>query len=74
MSQEIIIWSIIAVIAALAIIIGAVEKVIISFRPHNAEHAHHLVEMAKEREMFYLPGDKLHPENEEDDDDFFEDL
>lgn len=66
MSQQIMIWSLIATVAALAIIIGVAGNDIKSFHLHDAAHSHHSISMAKDWEILYLPGDKLHPDDDKD--------
>ena len=74
MSQQIIIWSVIAFVATLAVIIGALEKSIFSAHSHPTDKPNHIVEIGKEREMFYLPGDILNPDEEDDYEDFPEEF
>ena len=74
MSQQIIIWSVIAFVATLAVIIGALEKSIFSAHSHPTDKPNHIVEIGKEREMFYIPGDILNPDEEDDYEDFPEEF
>lgn len=58
MDQTIVIWCVIVGILALVFVIHAVDKRRGSRdNPHPVRH-HHFIELGKEREMFFIPGDR----------------
>lgn len=68
MNQPMIIWCIIVGVLLFAFVLRAIER-LNSCQPDNSKPHHRLFETAREREMFYIPGDII-PGNEEEDDEF----
>ena len=55
-SQPVLVWSAIVLLMIVAFAIRAIEKIRMS---HSADkRRHRFIEMAKERELFYCPGDE----------------
>lgn len=65
MNQPIIVWCVIAGVLLFAFVFRAIERYYTECRHNNSKNIH-LFEIAKEKEIFYVPGDV--------EDDEFEDL
>lgn len=72
MDTPFLVWSGIIAVVAILFIIDAVK----AFRRTHAEGGRHLLDMSKEREIFYIPGDPSPRRVDDDAYDFddFEDL
>lgn len=66
MNHPMIVWCAIAGVLLCAFLFSAVERYVNECRHHNHK-SRHLLEIGKEKDMFYIPGDV-------DEDDDFEDL
>lgn len=68
MDQPILIWCVIMGILLLTFVFHALEKLRDQRRrPHALHRHHHLVELGKEREMFFIPGDRKDEDCDEPD-------
>ncbi|MDE6360735.1 MAG: hypothetical protein K2L39_05880 [Muribaculaceae bacterium] len=68
MDQPMIIWCVIMGILLLTFVFHAVEKLREQRRQSPLPHRHHhLIELGREREMFYIPGDRKDDEYDESD-------
>ena len=56
MSQPMIVWYSIAGVLLLAFVFRAVKQVFLGYRPNSLKQRH-LLEIGKEKEIFYIPGD-----------------
>ena len=56
MSEQMIAWCVIAGLLLCAFIIRAVEERIVQSR-HSVHKHGHVIELGKEKEIFYIPGD-----------------
>lgn len=61
-SQPVIIWSAIILLMVVAFAVRMIEKMRMSHhldkQGHLNKHRHHFIEIAKEKELFYCPGDE----------------
>ena len=56
MNKPVIVWCVIAGVLLFAFIFRAIERYYTKIR-HNGQKPRHLFEMAKEKDIFYIPGD-----------------
>lgn len=64
MDKPIIVWCVIAGVLLFAFVFRAIERYYTKCR-HNGHKSRHLLELSREKEMFYIPGDV-------DDEDFYD--
>lgn len=60
-----IIWYAIACILLLDLVVMAVRRHVDARRRHGVRHERHMVEIGKERDMFYVPGDSTSDDDDE---------
>lgn len=53
-----------ALIVALLTVVFAIR--LVRFAIHCAKRKHHFIEIGSEREVFFVPGDNIHPEDLDD--------
>lgn len=69
MNNPMMVWFIIAGVLLLAFVLRAIEKHRAGMHHVNLRPRHlHIIEIGKERDMFYIPGDVADDEDEELDD------
>ena len=56
MNKPVIVWCVIAGVLLFAVIFRAIDRYYTEIR-HNCQKPRHLFEMAKEKDIFYIPGD-----------------